>query len=137
MKSMKQQMTRRHFVQATAGFAAATGTLGLELARAASAAKHWPVACRDAHLKVTDKSDCWSAMKYLGVNGAEVAVNADLTCSNLFHPDKKYSVATPEGVQTLRDELRQQKLVITAFMMSNRFDERLDQELAETKQLVS
>jgi len=95
------------------------------------------VACRDTLLKTTKQPDSWSAMKELGVTGIEVEVNPELGCPFLEHPQKKYSLATPSAIASLKDDLSKNGLVITAFLMHNRFDERLEEELAWTKKLVA
>ncbi len=131
------ELSRRHFLKTTTGLALATGTLGADLsALAAARAKPWPVACRDAHLKATGKPDSWAAMRALGLTGVEVDIDPDLLCPGLFHPQKKYSLATAEGVQSLQADLEENGAVITAFCMSNRFDERLERELDWAKKLV-
>jgi sugar phosphate isomerase/epimerase len=94
------------------------------------------VACRDNLLKQTGKPDCFSAMKALGVKGAEVEVDIDMHCPSLYGPDKSYSLATAADVQALKDKLNENKLVITSFLMHNRLDERLDQELEWARKLV-
>ena len=75
-------------------------------------------------------------MKALGAEGTEVYVELNLSCANLFHPQRKYTLATPEGIQALKDDLAASGCRITAFMMSNRFDERLEQELESARGLV-
>lgn len=109
------------------------------LAPAVTAAVAQPaltVGCRDAHLKTTGEADCWSALKALGAGGVEVVVNDKLDCPLLYHPTRKYSVADAAGIEALQKELRAQNIRITAFCMNNRFDERLEQELAWTKALL-
>jgi sugar phosphate isomerase/epimerase len=60
----------------------------------------------------------------------------DLTCAHLFHPQRKYTLATADGIQVLKDDLAASGCLITAFMMSNHFDERLDQELDSARSLA-
>ena len=102
----------------------------------AAGKKPWPVGCRDAHLKVAGLPDSWSCMKALGAEGTEVNVGLDLACVSLFHPQRKYTLATPEGIQTLKDDLDASGCRITAFMMANHLDERLEQELDCARRLV-
>ena len=75
-------------------------------------------------------------MKELGAEGTEVNVELDLTCAHLFHPQRKYTLATPDGIRVLKDDLAASGCRITAFMMSNHFDERLEQELESARGLV-
>lgn len=99
--------------------------------------KPWIIACRDGLLEATKKPDCWSAMKWLGVTGVEIEVNTELACPVLYHPKKKYSLATASDIQILRDDLSRNGLFVTAFLMHNRFDERLEEELEWTGKLVN
>ena len=113
-------------------------TVPTAVAPQATAAELQPltVACRDAHLKTTGEPDCWSALKALGASGVEVLVNDQLECPLLYHPSKKYSVATAASREALQQDLSEQGLRITAFCMNNRFDERLEHELAWMKALL-
>src|ERR1017187_8792175 len=118
-------LSRRSFMKAT-GLAVSAGMLPLTSMLAAAPGKKWPVGCRDLHLKVAGQPDSWSCMKALGAEGTEVSVELNLACANLFHPQRKYTVATPDGVKALKDDLGASGCRITAFMMSNRFDEQLE-----------
>ena len=124
-------ISRRKFIGAAAVFAATLPQLA-----AAGARLSWPIACRDSHLKVTGASDCWAAMKDLGVDGVEAAVGLDMTCPGLYHPSKKYRLDTTESLRELKSDLRTNGRAITAFMMANRFDERPEQELEWVKKLI-
>ena len=95
-----------------------------------------PVGCRDLYLKDAGKPDSWSCMKALGAECTEVNVELDLACASLFHPQHNYTLATPEGIQTLKDDLAASGCRISAFMMSNHLDERLEQELESARRLV-
>jgi sugar phosphate isomerase/epimerase len=85
---------------------------------------------------VAGQPDSWACMTELGAEVTEVGVGLDLACVNLFHPEHKYTVATSLGIQTLKDDLAASGRRISAFMMSNRFDERLDQEVESARGLV-
>ncbi|HOX58743.1 MAG TPA: sugar phosphate isomerase/epimerase family protein [Candidatus Paceibacterota bacterium] len=102
----------------------------------AAGKKKWPVGCRDAHLKAAGMPDSWSCMKALGAKCAEVNVGLDLTCGSLFHPQRNYTLATPDGIQMLKEDLAASGCRISAFMMANRFDERLEEELDCARRLV-
>ena len=99
--------------------------------------KPWIVACRDDLLKAAQKPDCWSVMKEIGVTGVEVEVDSDLICPVLYHPKKKYTLASDSDIQVLKGDLGKNGLCITAFLMHNRFDERLEEELEWTRKLVN
>jgi sugar phosphate isomerase/epimerase len=133
----KHKQTRRNFIKAGAGFAVAAGVLDLTSPLMSAEAKRWPVGCRDVYLKFAGQPDSWSCMKALGAEGAEVAVSLDLSCPQLFHPDRKYTLATPDGIKTLKDDLAAGGGRIAAFMMGNRFDEQLEKELDCTRGLVN
>jgi sugar phosphate isomerase/epimerase len=130
------RLTRRNFISITGTAAVSTALLDMENSLMAAAKPRWPVGCRDAHLKVAGERDCWSAMKTLGAECAEVEVRLDLTCPGLFHPERSYTLATADGVAALKEDLAASGCTIAAFMMANRFDERLDDELACTRSVV-
>ena len=75
-------------------------------------------------------------MKALGAECIEVQVEINLACGNLFHPQHKYTLAAPEGIQTLKDDLVASGCRISAFMMSNHLDERLEQEVECAARIV-
>lgn len=127
--------TRRAFIKTT-GLALAAGMLPATGPLLAAEKKQWPVGCRDLHLKVAGLPDSWSCMKALGAQGAEVNVELNLACAHLFHPRHNYTLATREGIQALKEDLAASGCRITAFMMANRFDERLEQELDCARRLV-
>jgi sugar phosphate isomerase/epimerase len=137
MMKSSHELTRRDFMQGAAGLALSSAALaGSKNAAGATPSNHWVVACRDNLLKPTGQPDCFSAMKELGVKGAEVEVDMDLRCPSLYGPDKSYSLATAADIQALKDKLDENKLVITSFLMHNHLDERLDEELEWTRKLV-
>jgi sugar phosphate isomerase/epimerase len=128
-------LSRRDFIQ-TAGLALSAGVLSLETPLRAAPKRKWPVGCRDLHLKVAGQPDSWSCMKALGAQCTEVNVGMDLACVNLFHPQRKYTLATEEGIRTLKEDLADSGCHISAFMMSNHLDEQLEKELEWTRNLV-
>lgn len=115
---------------------AAAGTIGWPNAMSAAPKRNWLVGCRDLHLKSAGKPDSWSCLQALGAEGTEVQVALDLSCPNLFHPQRNYNLASTDGIKVLKDDLAASGGQITAFMMSNRFDEQLEAELACTRGLV-
>jgi sugar phosphate isomerase/epimerase len=130
-------LSLRDFLKTTASAAFAAAFTGAhDSGFGADAASRWPVAIRDAHLKITGQPDCWAAMKLLGVSGVEVEINEQLLCFSLYHPAKPYRLDKPDGIQTLRDDLAAHGATLTAFCMHNRLDERLEQEVAWTRKVV-
>ncbi|MBI5688203.1 MAG: sugar phosphate isomerase/epimerase [Verrucomicrobia bacterium] len=125
-------ISRRHFLHATAGLALAAGNL----CHGAEKRRRLAVACRDVLLKTTGKPTCWAAMKELGVSCLEVDITPDLLCPSLIHPDRKYSLADPDSVKQLADDLAANRATITAFCMHNKFDEKLDEEIAWMRKLL-
>src|ERR1035438_2380220 len=91
--SKAHPLSRRSFIKTT-GLIVSAGMLPLVSPLAAPAKKKWPVGCRDIHLKVAGLPDSWSCMKALGAEGTEVSVELNLSCSHLFHPQRKYTLAT-------------------------------------------
>ena len=71
----------------------------------------------------------------IGSDG-KLEVDPALGCPALYGPNKTYSLATASGIQALKDELDENGLVVTSFLMHNRLDERLDEELKWTRKLV-
>ena len=128
--------SRRTFIKTT-GLAVAAGALPVTGPLAAPAGGNWLVGCRDVHLRLAGKPDSWSCMKALGAQGTEVDVELNLDCAHLFYPQRKYTLATPDGIRALKNDLAASGCRITAFLMSNRFDERLDQELESARGLVT
>jgi sugar phosphate isomerase/epimerase len=133
--SKARTLSRRSFIKAT-GLAVSAGMVPLVGPLAAAAKTKWPVGCRDLHLKVAGLPDSWSCMKALGAEGTEVGVELNLTCSYLFHPQHKYTLATADGIRMLKDDLAASGCRITAFLMSNQFEDRLEQELESARGVV-
>jgi len=122
----KDGVTRRTFLGSTAGLAAAAA-----LARIAEGGEEKPkrrrrllVACRASHLRETGEKDCWSALKAIGADGAEVDVADDLTLPGFAGPEGAYSIATEAAIEKLGKDMRAAGLRITAFCLHNRFEER-------------
>jgi sugar phosphate isomerase/epimerase len=130
--------TRREFIHSCTGLVLAAGILDHPAtSHGASQPGHWTVACRDAHLKTMGQPSCWAALKELGATGVEVSVNEELQCPVLFHPEKKYGVATDDGIRALKEDVAANGLKITALCMNNRLDEQLEREIQWTKGLVA
>jgi sugar phosphate isomerase/epimerase len=116
--------SRRVFLKSTGAVAMGAALAScVDPAAGSAASRRWIVSCRDLVLKDTGKPDSWSAMKELGLGGVEVRVDDDLSCPNLFHPTKNYSVATAAGIAALQEELAANKVVITAMGLFNRGSE--------------
>ena len=128
---MNTEITRRGFLERSALLAAGAAASPLAARRAAGAeAKKIAVGCRATFLKTTGAKDCWAAMRRLGAEVAEVTIREDLSLPELFQPGLKHSVATPDGIKRLADDLAAAKVRISAFCMFNRYDERPDLEVA-------
>lgn len=129
------ELNRRSFLKATATAALSAGVLGLAVP-ATAAPRRWGVGCRDVHLKFVNKMDSWAALKQIGADCFEADLSDDLSLTSLVAPEKKYTIATPEGIAALKADLKTNKCRISAFCMHNKFDQRLDQEIAMTTQTV-
>lgn len=127
-----EQRTRREFLRNSIAAAAAAGAINVTAqaqSKAPAKMPAWAITCRDVHLKEVGEPDSWSAMKAVGVDGVEVAVDFDGGCSYLFAPDRKFSVASADGIKALADEFRKHDKKITAFCLMNQFDVRGDKEI--------
>ncbi len=133
--SRHEPISRRHFIGTAGALAASTGVFSLGKLEAAASAP-WTVACRDQHLKTAGKADGWACAKALGAEGIEVNVDIDLGCPNLVRPSGKYSLASEKEIEALKNDAAQNQCRITAFVMNNRLDERLEQELEWARKLV-
>jgi sugar phosphate isomerase/epimerase len=123
---MKTYVSRRTFL-ATAGCTAAGMALGSRLTPSLLADEKpaaWPVTCRDAILPATRQADLWSALQAVGAEGVELQVAEDLTLPGVFHPTKKYTLATTAGMEQLAADAKAAGQRITAFCTFNRFEER-------------
>ncbi len=128
---MRNAVTRREFVQQSSLVLAGLGA-GAVLAGNSAAAATPPrlcVACRDVMFRFTGLPDCWSSAKAIGIEGFEADLREDLSLPALFHPQKKYSLATPERIEELTADLYAAGLRITALCMANRFEERPEAEI--------
>jgi sugar phosphate isomerase/epimerase len=129
--------SRRQFIQQTAGLSLGLGLMGtLPGSQAAEPDQPWMVSCRDAHLKSTGKPDCWSALKDIGAGGVEIAINEEMQCPDLFHPTQKYDLSQAAGVESLRKDAAASGARITAFLMHNQFENRLDPETAWVRKVI-
>jgi len=122
---------RRQFLHDSARLAAGAA-LAPCLVRLGSAAPSpvKPMAgCRDVMLPKTDMTDCWKAAQSVGAESLELTIQDDLSLAALFHPETKYSLATPEDVKRLASDVKAAGLRVGGFCMANRFEERPDFEL--------
>jgi sugar phosphate isomerase/epimerase len=87
------------------------------------------VTCRDIHLRLAGKTDCWAAMAHFGVDGVEATIDERLRLPGLFHPTKKYSLATEADAAALREDLQKAGKKITGLCMYNQYDARPDFEI--------
>ncbi len=121
--------TRRDFLRETLAASAAVGVMSMSESMAAEkkAKPRWVIACRDAHLGETGEPDAWSAMKAIGVDGVEVSLNLAGKCTSLH--GREYSVAKPDELKVLADDLKKHNLKISAFCLHNNFDGNLEAEI--------
>jgi sugar phosphate isomerase/epimerase len=131
--SMNHAIARRRFLAASGSLVAglSLGSRGWAASDADAAVK-WPVGCRDTMLRHVGSSDCWSAMQAVGAECLELDIDDELRLPALFHPEQKYSVATPEAIARLSDDLKAVRGRATALCMHNRFDERPEFEVEWT-----
>jgi sugar phosphate isomerase/epimerase len=128
---MQLRHSRRQFLaySTAAAAAGAAASAGAGRATAASRDSKLSVTCRDPYLRMAGKADCWSAMAEFGVDGVEATLDDKLGLPELFHPGKKYSLATEADIAVLREDMRQAGRKITALCMYNQYDARPDFEL--------
>ncbi len=128
---MIRSVSRRQFLTTSTQLLAGAGAASL-LLRSSVAAESQPriiLGARDVMLKHTDKPDVWSAAQSVGAEGLEINFRDDLSFPDLFHPEKKYTGATPAGIEALKADTQAAGRQITALCMSNHFDERPDLEV--------
>jgi sugar phosphate isomerase/epimerase len=77
----------------------------------------------------TGKPDCWRALAAIGAEGLEATIGENLSLPGLFHPQRRYSVATPAGIERVQADLKAAGQRITAFCMYNRYEERPEREI--------
>lgn len=128
---MTRSFTRRQFLTTSTQLLAGAGAASL-LLRSSVAAESQPriiLGARDVMLKHTDKPDVWSAAQSVRAEGLEINFRDDLSFPDLFHPEKKYTGATPAAIEALKADAQAAGRQITALCMSNHFDERPDLEV--------
>jgi sugar phosphate isomerase/epimerase len=124
-------LTRRRFL-ANAGCRCGGVALASRLGGISWAQDKPPVClttCRDVMLPPTGKKSTWSALRAVGSEGVEVQVADDLSLPNLFHPERKYTLATAAGVRQLAADAKAAGQRITAFLLANQFDARPEFEV--------
>ena len=130
-------VSRRDFLHAATGFALAGGlSTACKTTDSAGTSRPLTVACRDPHLKATGQPDSWAALQFLGISAVEISVNDVMVCPTLYHPQKKYSLATDDDIKALTADLAAHGTIITAFCTSTKIEERADQEVALMRKLV-
>jgi sugar phosphate isomerase/epimerase len=126
-------LSRRSFLTAAPAGLAALNLAALNLAAAPS--PNLPVGCRDAMLRPLDP-ECWTAAREVAAEVIEVTVNDQFALPSLSHPQQPYSIATPEGVHRLTEDLQGAGVRISAFCVESRFDTRPDFECEFTAKLA-
>jgi sugar phosphate isomerase/epimerase len=128
---MTEPLSRREFLERSSRLLAGAGAASLLVGSALGEEREvtLPVGCRDANLKETGQQDCWSAMRSIGAEVVEATITEDLSLPGLFHPGRKYSAATPTGIEQLAADASAANCRISALCTFNRFAERPDLEV--------
>jgi sugar phosphate isomerase/epimerase len=87
-------------------------------------------------LRQTGEKDFWSAVQAVGAEGVEVGLSDHLDLPQLFHPAGKYSVATPEGIARLADDVKAAGKRIASFCLFNKMESRPDFEIKWCSQVA-
>jgi len=87
------------------------------------------VGCRDVMLKNAGAEDCWKAFRAAGAETMELTVPDDLSLTSLVHPTKKYTLASKAGLDELAADAKSAGCRISAFCLSNKFDQRPEFEV--------
>jgi sugar phosphate isomerase/epimerase len=128
---MNRSFTRRQFLATSGSLVAGAGAASL-LLNSSSAAEAKPrivLGTRDVMLRATGKPCVWSAAASIEAEGIEVNFRDDLSFPDLFHPEKKYTGANQAGIDAVKADAQAAGRRLTAFCMSNHFDERPDAEV--------
>jgi len=128
---MTEPLSRRKFLERSSRLLAGAGAASLLVGSALGEEKKQTlrVGCRDANLRETGEKDCWSAMRSIGAEVVEATITEDLSLPGLFHPGRKYSAATPTGIEQLAADAKAANCRISALCTFNRFAERPDLEV--------
>jgi sugar phosphate isomerase/epimerase len=128
---MSTQVTRRRFL-VEAGCICGGVAAAAQLNRSLLAAEDRPVwlaSCCDSILRPTGHEDSWSALRAVQAEGVQLDVAEDLTLPNLFHPTKKYTLATAAGIEQIAADAKTAGQQITSFCMHNHFEAQPDFEV--------
>jgi sugar phosphate isomerase/epimerase len=127
---MHEFLTRRSFLGHSAGLGAGIIAAPLWAQKAAAASPQVLTASvRDVMLAHTGERDCWVALKRIGAEGVEAAVNDDLALPGLLHAGERYSLANDAAVARVKAAAEAAGQKITALCMYNRFAERPGKEV--------
>lgn len=123
---MNASIHRRQFLETSAA-ALAGALLGTRVA--AASGSRLAVGVRDVMLPRDAGKDSWAALRAIGGESIELNVREDLSLPSLFHPQRTYTAATDAGIKQLADDAGAAGCRIAAFCMSNRFDDRPEEEV--------
>ncbi len=131
---MTSHLNRRDFLHHSSCLLAGTAAAAVfgRSTLAAEKGNTLTLACGDATLSHIKETDCWTALKSIGAQGVEATIAEDLSLPRLFHPTRKYSVATPDDQAALKADMEAAGCKITAFAMHNQFDVRPEEEIQWT-----
>lgn len=96
----------------------------------------WSVGIRDSLLATIGAKNCWDGLKAVDAEAVELELDDELALNKLVHPEKKYSVATPDHRQQLMADAQAAGIRLAALCMRNRFASRPDFEVDLTKRVA-
>lgn len=131
---MPQSFSRRRFLELTAGVTAGLAAASMvgpfsAVGHAADKSRKILATCRDGMLRHTGEPCCWTALKRIGAEGVEVMITETLALPAMYHPTKKYSLASAVEIDAFRADAAAAGMKITGFLMSNKFEARPDVEI--------
>ncbi len=133
--------SRRSFLKSAVVASAAGFTLGLGATEAWAAPRakkpRWELSCRDNLLAMIGAKNCWEAMDRLGITGVEAASARGFKSNGFFHDEKKYDLTNDAGIKELKKDLKKEKKNITAFLMGNKLEGDLVEELKYAEIVVN
>lgn len=132
--------SRRDFLK-NASAVLSTAFLGfcsnMKLSAAEKKKPRWELSCRDNLLAAFDAKTCWEAMDQLGITGVEASAPRRFISNSFFHNEIKYDLTSDSGLEELKRELKKQKKHISAFLMGNKLEGDLNEEIKYAEMVVN